>query len=126
MPHGQRPSKTAGLWDVVASGVGYHLDNFGRWLLASAPRLGGAYASLIAPGEPQPCTQPNWRFAYEYYEQRRWMACRRGALWEAAGRSRSKSDAPPQQADTKTNCRIGCDVQRRRKVVRPGRWHLPR
>ena len=88
MPHGQRPSKTAGLWDVVASGVGYHLDNVGRWLLASAPRIGGAYAALIAPGEPKPRTQPNWRFAYEYYEQRRWMACRRGALWEAAGRGR--------------------------------------
>jgi FkbM family methyltransferase len=73
---------------VVASGAGWYLDNFGRWLLAAAPRLGGAYAGLIAPGEPKPHTQPNWRFAYEYYEQRRWMACRRGALWEAAARAR--------------------------------------
>ena len=69
---------------MVASGVGYHLDNFGRWLMASSPRMGGAYAALLAPGEPQPRTQPSWHFAQEYYEQRRWLACRRGALWEAA------------------------------------------
>ena len=31
---------------------------------------------------------PSWRFACEYYEQRRWLACRRGALWEAAKRDR--------------------------------------
>ena len=84
MPDGQRPSKTANLWDVVASGLGYHLDNFGRWLLASAPRMGGAYAALLAPAEPRPDPKPSWRFACEYYEQRRWLACRRGALWEAA------------------------------------------
>jgi FkbM family methyltransferase len=72
------------LWSVVASGVGYHLDNFGRWLMASSPRMGGAYAALLAPGEPQPRLQPRWHFAQEYYEQRRWLACRRGALWEAA------------------------------------------
>ena len=52
MPDGQRPSKTPDLWDMVASGVGYHLDNFGRWLIASSPRMGGAYAALLAPGEP--------------------------------------------------------------------------
>ena len=84
MPDGQRPSKTENLWGMVASGVGYHMDNFGRWLLASSPRMGGAYASLLAPGEPRPRAQPSWRFACEYYEQRRWFACRRGALWEAA------------------------------------------
>jgi FkbM family methyltransferase len=81
---GLRPSKTANLWDVVASGLGYHLDNFGRWLLDCSPRMGGAYAALLAPAAPQPHTQPSWRFACEYYEQRRWLACRRGALWEAA------------------------------------------
>jgi len=72
------------LWDVVASGLGYHMDNFGRWLIARSPRMGGAYAALLAPAAPQPRTQPSWRFACEYYEQRRWLACRRGALWEAA------------------------------------------
>jgi len=71
---------------MVASGVGYHLDNFGRWLIGSSPRIGGAYAALLAPAEPRPRTQPSWRFAQEYYEQRRWLACRRGALWEAAAR----------------------------------------
>lgn len=84
MPEGLRLRKTAFLWEVVASGLGYHLDNFGRWLLASSPRMGGAYASLLAPAAPQARTQPSWRFACEYYEQRRWLACRRGALWEAA------------------------------------------
>lgn len=84
MPDGLRPRKTANLWEVVASGLGYHLDNFGRWLLASAPRMGSAYAALLAPAAPEPRTQPSWRFACEYYEQRRWLACRRGALWEAA------------------------------------------
>lgn len=84
MPDGLRPRKTANLWEVVASGLGYHLDNFGRWLLASSPRMGSAYAALLAPAAPEPRTQPSWRFACEYYEQRRWLACRRGALWEAA------------------------------------------
>jgi FkbM family methyltransferase len=84
VPEGLRASKTPDLWGMVASGVGYHLDNFGRWLMASSPRMGGAYAALLAPGEPQPRTQPRWHFAQEYYEERRWLACRRGALWEAA------------------------------------------
>jgi FkbM family methyltransferase len=84
VPDGLRPRKTANLWEVVASGLGYHLDNFGRWLLISSPRMGGAYAALLAPAAPQPRTQPRWRFACEYYEQRRWLACRRGALWETA------------------------------------------
>jgi len=46
---------------MVASGVGYHLDNFGRWLMASSPRMGGAYAALLAPGLPAgaaPCGRP--------------------------------------------------------------------
>lgn len=86
MPDGHRPVSKADLWEMIASGVGYHLDNFGRWLIGSSPRLGGAYAALLAPDEPQPRTQPSWRFAQEYYEQRRWLACRRGALWEAAAR----------------------------------------
>ena len=67
MPDGLRPDKTGNLWGVVASGVGYHLDNFGRWLLASSPRAASAYAALQAPAAPQPRTQPSWRFACEYY-----------------------------------------------------------
>jgi FkbM family methyltransferase len=84
VPDGLSPIKTASLWGMVASGVGYHLDNFGRWLLTCSPRMGGAYAALLAPAAPQPRTHPSWRFGCEFYEQRRWMACRRGALWETA------------------------------------------
>ncbi|MCW5734323.1 MAG: FkbM family methyltransferase [Enhydrobacter sp.] len=72
------------MWGMVASGLGYHLDNFGRWLLGSSPRWGRFYADLLAPNAPKLRTQPGWRFACEYYEQRRWLACRRAALWEAA------------------------------------------
>jgi len=73
-----------GVWDQIASGVGYHLDNLGRWLIKNAPRTGSIYATLLAPSVPRPRPKPGWRFAGEYYEQRLWMACRRGALWEAA------------------------------------------
>jgi FkbM family methyltransferase len=71
-------------WDQVTSGVGYHLDNLGRWLVARAPKLAALYASFLAPGVPRLRPHPGWRFAGEYYDQRLWMACRRGALWEAA------------------------------------------
>jgi len=33
---------------------------------------------------PKLGTHPGWRFAGEYYDQRLWFACRRGAIWEAA------------------------------------------
>jgi FkbM family methyltransferase len=71
-------------WDAISSGVGYHLDNLGRWLLVNVPTLGNAYAALLSPGRPLLAKRPGWRFAEEYYDQRRWLACRRGALWEAA------------------------------------------
>lgn len=73
-------------WSRIASGVGYHLDNLGRWLIARWPRMGAAYASLLAPREPRIGYRPGWRFAEEYYDLRQWMACRRGALWEVASR----------------------------------------
>ena len=69
---------------MVASGVGYHLDNLGRWLIARAPAIGAAYAALLAPGAPRLRCHPGWQFGGEYYDQRLWLACRRGALWEAA------------------------------------------
>jgi len=72
------------MWGVIASGLGYHLDKFGQWLLGSSPRIGRLYAVMLAPNAPRLSTQPGWRFACEYYEQRRWLACRRAALWEAA------------------------------------------
>ncbi|MCA0301835.1 MAG: FkbM family methyltransferase [Proteobacteria bacterium] len=64
--------------------MGYHLDNLGRWLIVNAPTIGSAYAALLAPGVPRLRPRPGWMFAEEYYEERRWLACRRGALWEAA------------------------------------------
>src|SRR6185436_7860922 len=70
----------------ITSGVGYHLDNLGRWLVAHAPFAAGVYAGLLSPGRPGLSRRPGWRFAEEYYDQRRWMACRRGALWEAAAK----------------------------------------
>ena len=73
-----------GAWDLISSGVGYHLDNMGRWLLARAPTIASFYAAFLAPGVPNLRPRPGWSFAGEYYDQRLWMACRRGALWEAA------------------------------------------
>jgi FkbM family methyltransferase len=95
---------------MIASGVGYHLDNIGRWLIARAPTLGAAYAAVLAPGEPRLCRRPGWRFAEEYYDQRRWLACRRGALWEAA----SKGSVPvplilPWHAGTVVDVTLGND-----------------
>jgi len=86
MTTARRPIARFPAWELFSSGVGYHLDNFGRWLLTHLPALGTAYAALLAPGTPRPTSRPGWRFAEEYYDQRRWLACRRGALWEAAAR----------------------------------------
>jgi FkbM family methyltransferase len=79
-----RSISVASAWERVCSGVGYHLDNMGRWLIVRAPTIGAAYAAILAPGAPRLEPRPGWRFAEEYYDQRRWLACRRGALWEAA------------------------------------------
>ena len=79
-------AKSSGL-ELIYSGVGYHLDNLGRWLIARAPTIGAAYAALLAPGQPRLRCRPGWRFAEEYYDQRLWLACRRGALWEEAFKS---------------------------------------
>lgn len=80
----QPPISVAYIWERICSGVGYHLDNFARWLLLRAPKLGAMYAAIWAPGAPQLALRPGWAFAEEFYEQRQWTACRRGALWEAA------------------------------------------
>lgn len=84
MTTARRSISVASAWERVCSGVGYHLDNMGRWLIVRAPSIGAAYASILAPGVPRLEPRPGWRFAEEYYDQRRWLACRRGALWEAA------------------------------------------
>jgi FkbM family methyltransferase len=76
----------AGPWTWLRSGVGYHLDNFGIWLLQRWPAYGRTYASLLKPWPPKLGHRPRWRFGEEYYDQRQWLACRRGALWELARR----------------------------------------
>lgn len=80
----RRSISVASAWERVCSGVGYHLDNMGRWLIVRAPSIGAAYAGILAPRLSRLEPRPGWRFAEEYYDQRRWLACRRGALWEAA------------------------------------------
>jgi FkbM family methyltransferase len=84
MTAARRPISVASVWAWMSSGVGYHLDNFGRWLIVRAPKLGAAYAALWTPGPPKLGPRPGWGFAEEFYDQRQWLACRRGALWEAA------------------------------------------
>ncbi len=84
MTAARRPISVASACAWIRSGVGYHLDNFGRWLIVRAPGLGAAYAGWWTPGAPKPGPRPGWGFAEEYYDQRQWLACRRGALWEAA------------------------------------------
>ncbi len=82
----QSSATRLGAWYHLASGAGYHLDNLARWLVGHAPGLARAYARLLEPGAPRLRLHPGWRFAEEYYDQRRWLACRRGALWEAVAK----------------------------------------
>jgi FkbM family methyltransferase len=84
MTTARRSISTAAAWQRICSGAGYHLDKLGRWLIVNAPSIGSAYAACLAPGVPRLKPRPGWMFAEEYYDQRRWLACRRGALWEAA------------------------------------------
>lgn len=81
-----RALETVGPWGWLKSGVGYHLDNVGSWLIEHAPSIGRIYASALTPLPPKVAARPGWKFGEEYYDQRRWMACRRGALWETARR----------------------------------------
>ena len=81
-----RALDVAGPWGWLSSGVGYHLDNLGSWLIERAPVLGIAYASMLKPWPPTLVPRPGWKFAEEYYDKRQWLACRRGALWEVARR----------------------------------------
>ena len=79
-----RSLDSTGLWGWLSSGLGYHMDNLGVWLLERFPAFGAAYASLLKPRRPIAAPRPGWKFGEEYYDQRRWFACRRGSLWEAA------------------------------------------
>ena len=84
MTDARRSISVASAWAWIRSGVGYHLDNFGRWLVVRSPKIGEIYASWWTPGPQVLGPWPGWGFADEYYVERRWSTCRRGALWEAA------------------------------------------
>ena len=84
MTAARRPISVASAWAWIRSGAGYHLDNFGRWLIVHAPKLGAVYAAWWTSGAQKLGPWPGWGFADEYYVERQWSACRRGALWEAA------------------------------------------
>ncbi len=84
MTAARRPTSVASALAWIRSGVGYHLDNFGRWVILHWPELGAAYAAWWTPRVQNLVPRPGWGFADEYYVERQWSACRRGALWEAA------------------------------------------
>ena len=111
MTAARRPISASSVWAWVCSGVGYHLDNFGRWLIVHAPRLGAVYAAWWTPRiAPVLCPRPGWGFAEEYYDQRQWLACRRGALWEAARDNDVVVPLTvPWLADTKVDVTLGND-----------------
>ena len=64
--------------------AGDRLDRMGRWLLLHAPVAARAYARLLIGRRRRPRLFPGWTFGYEYFIERRWLAMRRGALWELA------------------------------------------
>lgn len=63
---------------------GVRLDKMGCWMLLHAPALGRLYAAILTGQQKAPHLVPRWTFGYEYYVERRWLALRRGALWEFA------------------------------------------
>lgn len=91
--------------------VGNRLDRLGRWLLVSAPPLGRLYAGLLTGRQGEPRIFPGWTFACEFYPQRRWLALRRGALWEFA--KERKLDVPlvvPWLGGTRVEVTLGNDM----------------
>ena len=71
-------------WADRSWAVGDRLDRLGRKLLVSAPALGRVYAGMLTGRRGEPRIFPGWTFGCEFYPQRRWLALRRGALWEFA------------------------------------------
>src|SRR5688572_32766574 len=53
MTTARRSISAPSAWDRICSGVGYHLDNLGRWLIVNAPAIGSTYAACLAPGVPR-------------------------------------------------------------------------
>ena len=80
-------ASTTGLrkwWADRSWKIGSRLDDMGRWLVVHAPAVARAYAWLLAGRRGRPRTFPGWSFGREYFIERRWLAQRRGALWEFA------------------------------------------
>jgi FkbM family methyltransferase len=78
-----RPTGFRKWWAGRRWKIGDSFDDMGRWLLLQAPALGRAYARCLT-GRKRLGVFPGWTFACEYYIERRWLALRRGALWEFA------------------------------------------
>ena len=47
MTTARRSISAPSAWDRICSGVGYHLDNLGRWLIVNAPAIGSTYAACL-------------------------------------------------------------------------------
>ena len=85
MTAARRSISASSAWDRICSGRG--LSPRQSRPLADRARAGdrlGSMRRFWRRACPRLQPRPGWRFAEEYYDQRRWLACRRGALWEAA------------------------------------------
>lgn len=92
------------------STIGYLLDRMGCWLLLNAPVLGRLYARSLSR-RPRVAPVPGWSFAGEFYIERRWLAVRRGTLWEWATRKGLKVPlVVPWLAKTRIETMLGTDT----------------
>jgi FkbM family methyltransferase len=83
----------------------------GRWLLIHAPAVGRQYAALLTSRQRAPRISPGWTFGYEYFIERRWLAQRRGALWEfALQRGLSVPLTVPWHESTRVEVTLGNDM----------------
>lgn len=71
-------------WADRCWNAGDRLDRMGRWLLLHAPFTARIYAGLLMGRRGPPAVFPGWTFGHEYFIGRRWLAMRRGALWQLA------------------------------------------
>lgn len=78
------PTRLRKWWADRCWRAGERLDRTGRWLLAHAPFAARVYARLLIGRRRAPQVFPGWVFGHEYFVERRWLAMRRGALWEFA------------------------------------------
>jgi len=98
-------------WARRRWGVGDRLDRMGRYLLVRAPAAGRLYARLLTGRRRAPALSPGWTFGREYFIERRWMAERRGALWEfAASRGLAIPLRVPWHEGTHVEVSLGNDM----------------